>query len=267
MNDRPGGILEFQLEGDAKREGLVLAQDFVAFLGTVLDVLRKLETERGRKPAINYRVVELEIGSAVIALEPESDEVEDAPEVVADFLEGVAAVRDHRLHLTRFAPATKQAFGELSRPLRASHLRLIKVRSDSIRMELRQDAEGPLSEIVAPEVHSMGALSGYIDAINVHRDPIFFLYPEVGPTRVRCVFDRTLLDEVRAALKCYVTVHGLIEYPETSPFATRVAVDRIDIHPPTSALPSLDSLQGSVPRLTGDLDSVSYVRQYRDAEA
>ena len=259
--------MEFQLEGDSKHEGLVLAQDFVAFLGSVLDVLRKLETERGRKPAINYRVVELEIGSAVIALEAESEAVRDAPEVVADFLEGFAAVRDRRLHLTKFAPATKQAFGELSRPLRARHLRVIKVRSDSVSMELRQDAAAPLRDIVGPEVHSMGALSGYVDAINVHRDSVFFLYPEVGPTRVRCVFDRTLLDEVRAALKCYVTVHGLIEYPETSPFAARVTVDRIDIHPPTNALPSLDSLHGLVPHLTGELDSVSYVRQYRDVEA
>lgn len=259
-------MLEFRLEGDPRKEGLVLAQDFVAFLGNVLDTLRQLEVERGRKPSIGYRIVELEIGSAVVALEPEAEDASDAPGILSDFLEGFAAVRDRTLHTKRFAPATQKAFRSLTKSLRESHLRLISVRSDSVDLELRQNDGPALSALAAPDVHAMGELSGYIDAINVHSEPVFFLYPEIGPSRVRCAFDRILLDEVRAALKRFVTVRGMIEYPEGSPFASRITVEHVDVHPRDADLVPLESLFGSVPGLTGGLDAVTYVRRQRDAE-
>lgn len=266
MTERPPTRLEFRLEGDPKKEGLVLAQDFVAFLGSVLDTLKKLELERGRKPSISYRIVELEIGSAVVALEPEGEEAADAQAILSDFLEGFAAVRDRTLHTRRFSPATQKAFRSLAKPLKESHLRLISVRSDSIDLELRPDSGPALRALGVPDVHAMGEISGYIDAINVHREPVFFLYPEVGPSRVRCVFDRPLLDDVRSALKRFVTVRGMVEYPEGSPFATRVTVEHVDVHPREPDLVPLEAIFGSVPDLTGGLDSVTFVRRQRDAE-
>lgn len=266
MTDLPPTNLEFHLEGDPRKDGQVLARDFVEFLGNVLNTLRQLEIERGKKPSIGYRIVDLELGSAIVALEPEAEDLTDAPAILSDFLDGFAAVRDRTLHTKRFAPATQKAFRSLAKPLSASHLRLVSVRAASRNVELRSETGPALRAITAPDVHAMGLMSGFIDAINVHREPLFFLYPEVGPSRVRCVFDRSMLDEVRAALKRFVTVRGMIEYPEGSPFATRVTVEHIDVHPREPDLIPLEALFGSVPTLTGDLDSVAYVRQQRDAQ-
>jgi hypothetical protein len=258
--------LEFRLEGDPRNDGLVLAQDFVAFLSSALSVLRRLEEERGRKASLGYRIVDLEIGSAVVALEPEIEDDPNSAEIVGAFLEGVAAVRDGTLEDKKFKPETRRAFLTLLKPLREHHLRSVSVSSDSVDIRLADDSSAPLRLLSGPELHTVGELTGYIDAINVHRDPVFFLYPEAGPTRVRCLFDRSLLDLVRSSLKRFVSVHGLFEYPTGSPFAARVTVDRIEVLPNEDELPSLESLRGSIPGLTGAFDSVAYVRRYRDAQ-
>lgn len=257
--------LEFHLEGDPRAEGLVLAQDFVAFLSSVLNALRRVEGERSRKPNTVYRIVELELGSAVVALQPESPEA-DTDVIIGDFLAGLAAVRDGTIDRLGYQPETKRAFIALLAPLRDKHLRSISVQVESVEIQLQSETITPLRLRGGPELHTIGVLSGYIDAINVHREPLFFLYPVAGPSRVRCVFDRLLLDEVRAALKRFVTVHGLLEYAEGSPFPSRITVERVEAHPPEEELASLESLFGSVPDLTGGVDSVSYIRAHRDAQ-
>jgi hypothetical protein len=258
--------LEFRLEGDPRNEGLVLAHDFVAFLASALGVLRKLEEERGRKSGFGYRIVDLEIGSALVAIEPEVEQDPNAAEIVGAFLEGAAAIRDGTIDQKKFQPETRRAFLSLVRPLRENHLRSISIRSDSVDIELADESVAPLWLLSGPELHTVGELTGYIDAINVHREPVFFLYPEAGPARVRCLFDRTLLDQVRSSLKRFVSVQGLFEYPPGSPFPARVTVDRIEVLPDEDELPSLESLFGSVPDLAADMDSVAYVRRFRDAQ-
>jgi hypothetical protein len=264
MDDQESPRVEFSLEGDPRDDGLVLAQDFLRFLESALDTLRRLEIERGRKPVIDYRIVGLDIGSAVIALEPEP-RYKDAPAVIADFLAGIAAVRDGTIESSRFRPETQRSFVSLLRPLSQSHLRSVTVSSDSVAVQLVGVPELALRELHAPELAAVGTMSGYIDAVNVHDEPVFFLYPVAGPSRIRCLFDRALLEQVKGALKQFVSVRGLQEYPANSPFPTRIVVDSIEVHLESEIVP-IEALWGSVPELTRDLDSVSYVRLQRDAQ-
>jgi hypothetical protein len=108
-------------------------------------------------------------------------------------------------------------------------------------------------------------VSGFIDVINVHREPVFYLYPSDGP-RIACRFDRTYLDDARRALRQYCRVHGLLTFTESSPHPVRVDVERIEVAAPTAARRSLRSFVGSVPNLTGGIEAVEYLRRLRDAE-
>ena len=262
----PTRRLEFHLDGDPRDDGLVRAADFVSFLSSVLAALRRLELERGEKRASGYRIVDLDLGSATVALEPDVMESPHALQILGDFVEGVAAARDGTLDRQPFQPETRRAFLKLLEPLKKNHLRSIVIRADSVNVELRTDTAESIRIFSGPEIHAVGELTGFIDAINVHRESVFFLYPLIGPTRVRCQFDRQMLDQVRSSLKRYVSVFGLIEYPEGSPFAARITVDRIEVHPDENDLISPESLFGSLPHLTGGVDSVAYVRRVRDEQ-
>jgi hypothetical protein len=258
--------IQFHLEGDPRKDGLVLAQDLVSFLTSVLSVLRRIESDRGRKAKTGYRVVDLDIGSATVTLEAEEIDDYEAAGILSDFIRGACAVRDSSLEAEKFSPKTKRAFLKLLAPVKANHVYSVNISADSVGVEFRGEQQQILRLASGLDVHAIGEICGYIDAINVHREPVFFLYPEVGPTRVRCVFDKTQLDTVRSALKRYVTVVGLIEYAEGSPFASKIHVDRIEVHPDEGDLVSVESLFGSVPDLTGEMDSVSHVRQFRNAQ-
>jgi hypothetical protein len=132
---------------------------------------------------------------------------------------------------------------------------------------LRSDDIAGLALESRAETFSTGSYSGFVDALNVHKEPVFYLYPTIGP-RVACQFDpQWLLDQVRGAIRRYTTVYGLLEYAEGSPFPDRLVVDRIEVNPPVSELPTLASLHGIAPQLAGGVDSVTYVRRLRDAEA
>lgn len=261
--------LAFHMEGSSQDGGLVRAQDFVDWLENVLTCLRRLERGRQGKLHTVYRVTSLSLGSAVVELEAASDADSGltASEVVKDFLIGVEAVELGRISGLPFDAETKTAFASLTAPLRRQ-LRRVTVTSDRhmVSLKTEQAAIMPLVPRVASV--AVSSCSGFVDAVNVHKEPVFYLYPTTGPRRVACAFDATiLLDQVRSAIKCYTTVYGTFEYGANSPFPDRIVVDRLHINADKAQLPSLRSLYGCVPSMTSGVDSVTFVRRQRDASS
>lgn len=113
-------------------------------------------------------------------------------------------------------------------------------------------------------IKSIGSVSGRVEALNIHKKRVFYVYPVSGPTRVACRFPKDMFDQVQAAIGRYVTVHGEIDYDDTGTFPALVAVDRIETH--EGERPRLRDLFGAVPNLTGGMESAAYIRAIRDAE-
>ncbi len=268
MPKRHSTRLSFVLEGSKSDGGLVRASDFADWLDGVLLCLRRLEGAATSRVETVYRIAGLSTGSAVLELEvaSEADEHELATTITGDFLKGMEGLQAGRIASLPFDSDTKAAFAKLARPLRRQ-LRRVTVRSAGRQIAIRPD--DVVSVLYEPKIEavSVGAHSGFVDAVNVHRDPLFYLYPTTGP-RIACQFDpQLLLESVRSAIKRYVTVYGLAEYAADDPYPSRIVIDRIEINPPEHELTTLAALFGSVPDLTGGVDSVTFVRRQRDAEA
>lgn len=259
--------LSFRLEGSKADDGLVRVQDFVRFLEKSIEALRHLERAEIQANRLVYRITSLTTGSAAVEIEASGLQVpEGLPRrVVSRFVESALAVQVGGLEFASLEPELQETLSELVAPLRRN-LRRAQIVSDGAVADLsREQLAGQLrpASIVAAAV---GSVSGFIDAVNVHEDSVFYLYPTSGATRIACAFDRTqLLDTVRQALKRYTRVFGLQEFTLGSPFPQRIAVDRVEINPREDELPTLASLWGTAPRLTGGVDSVTYVRRQRDA--
>jgi hypothetical protein len=92
-----------------------------------------------------------------------------------------------------------------------------------------------------------GTLTGILEGLNVHTKPwSFTIYPEVGPSRVKCTFTEDQFAEVQKAIRKVVTVHGLKDYVAGSPWPLKIAADRIEIREeakPGAWLTLVDSLQ------------------------
>jgi len=261
--------ISFKLEGSPRDQGLVRFSDFATFVEGTLATLRALEREatNAAQAQIEYRVTQLEISSAAFALEAIDDPTTRETEkiIAARLVEGLAAVRDGLVGIAAFDPSVRNGLSKMLSPLRRGVQSVSALIGDTpVTLVGRAAAKIRLAEVFE-ESAAVGSFSGSVDALNVHGDHFFYLYPPVGPTKIKCVFSPDLLDEVKSSIKRYVTIFGLIEYAEPSAFPVRIVVDRLVAHPPAVQLPSLSSLWGISPSAGGP-DEVIFVRHLRDAE-
>jgi hypothetical protein len=262
--------LEFTLVGRPEDKGLVRARAFVQFLEDALETLANLE-RRGipnSRPAVDYRIVELGISSAVVALEPipPSNDPARAAAITKTFTIAIDAAHKGQLDRLRLDPESRSALERLVRPSRTSGIASVEIRAGRKQFKFTTAPKPELKLYPPPETSAVGSFTGYLDAVNVHADPVFYLYPVVGPLRITCVFAPTMIEEVRQSLRRYCTVYGLTEYVEGTPFPYRIVVERIAAHPAKPTTSILD-LYGIAPDLTRGKPAEVYIRAIRDASA
>ncbi len=257
--------LRFRLKGAPGAERSIDAGDLSDFLVSLLRCLKRLEEESLPQALVQYRVVDLGVGSARLAIEPrsKSDANRSANIVARSFESGIGALVNGKIGETNFERRTKESFLGLLKPLsQETHTIEFTGLQDHV-LKRRSLLENVLPRKIAGT--SIGSVSGRIQALNVHRNPVFYLYPP-GSARVACTFVADLLPDVLGAVEQHATVHGATEYEPDNPFPSRVEVDRLEVHPPDEALPALSDLYGAVPNLTGGTEGAAFIRALRDAE-
>lgn len=267
MTEHVAPRFSFRLSGSRKDAELVRADEFAQWLSGTLACLRRIQRSSTNRAPVLYRITDLSIGSAVVEIEATSldDENQSAHEVVGDFVKGLAATAQGTFGLLPYDAEVKRGFRELYSPFRRE-LQRVTVTFGKQTVEIRRDQASRLAVKERIGEISVAQYAGFIEALNVHKEPVFYLYPVSGPSRIPCVFDQLLLEDVKSAIKRYATVHGVIEYPVGSAFPSRIVAERIELHPKEEELPTLRSLIGAAPNLTDGLDSVTYVRRLRNGE-
>ena len=108
-----------------------------------------------------------------------------------------------------------------------------------------------------------GSVSGVVEQLDVHGKCTFSLFPANETNDIKCVFHIRDFEQVRSAVRRHVTVFGTLHYGVGRPFPVKAKMEKLDIHPDDSALPTLASMAGM---LRGHLkhDSISTIRAIRD---
>lgn len=256
--------LRFTLEAE-HGEASVDAGDFSLFLDSVLKVLRALEGETNAQTPVHYSVVDLQIGSAAIGLRPTSagDRDQSAERVAESFEAGFVALQQDQIRTAPFSRETKKKFLALTKPLQKA---TTNIRFTGSSGEVSLSRRGAIRDLppVKTEAVARGSLKGNVEALNVHRRSVFYVYPKSGPTKVKCTFEPSMLDQLRAAIKRNTSVFGLLEYSSGSAFPTHMYVERVEVNPPDSELPSMASMWGGAPDLTKGRSVEEYLASIRD---
>ena len=255
--------LQFRLEV-AKPDRAVDARDFRDLVSAALECLARLEKELGSAVSVAYPLVALEFGSASLTIQPESkgDQNSTAGTISAQFERGFAALTKNQLSATDFAKQTQESFRRLQKPLKNKMGVVIFTGTNTYRMD---SAFVVRTQRTKEKIgKATNSISGRIEALNIHNQRTFFVYPVIGP-RVKCEFPETLLDRVFHALGRHVTVHGTSDADPYDPFPKKVVVSEIDVHSGADNT-TLQDFLGSIPGLTGGMDSVALIRAQRDAE-
>lgn len=112
----------------------------------------------------------------------------------------------------------------------------------------------------------VGTIEGDLDQINIHRGiNIFYIYPIIGPHKVKCHFPTNLTEDAKAAIGCQVSVSGTLKYRSKADFPHEIDVNEMEIFPKEDELPTLEDFRGLAPAITGKLSSEEFIRRQRDA--
>ncbi len=272
-----GNRITFQIQGLPENNGDVLLEDFIKQLDAIKETLGEVErvVSNGnglRDEAIEYRVVELRHQSpAVIGLEAvtKNSNLEiGKPELVINrFLAGVQQINDTNTGPEDFDYEALQSFSHLTYLVGkgVSQIRIFNS-DDTLNLALTAPLAPKVEKILGPDLIEYGAVTGTLEAINLHSTPnVFYLYPTIGRGRIRCIFPVTLRAAAVGALGNYVEVYGRLKFKLSGARPYEVEVNEIEIYPDEDELPKLSDLRGIDPDiLPQGKSSQEYLEEIRN---
>ncbi len=123
-----------------------------------------------------------------------------------------------------------------------------------------------LVQAQSEESIEISTIDGVLKEINIHSNPHIFKIYDAGfaSATIKCQFPKELIEQVQGALGCGVFVSGEFFYRPNAKIPYKINVQKIEVLPPSSDLPSFSDLRGIAPGITGNKMPENFVRELRD---
>ena len=264
------GYYKITLEicGTEKDGTHVRLDDFVTELGRFAEIARNAEEViSGRASrSIYYRVVDLKHSSpAAVTLEacvrnPKYDIREATLNEISNTMTKLKKGDEIKGNQRFYLVDSMRNFAE---PV-GTRITRLSVVFEKERINLDQEFKARAALYVAPEESCVSAAVGMLEAINIHgAERVFWLYPEIGPRKVQCIFPEKLLEPAKMALGQRVEVMGVFRYKVNAPYPHLAEVNDMTVFPPNDELPTFKDLFGIDPQITNGLSCEDYIRLVR----
>lgn len=267
--------ITLQVEGSAEDKGHVRLPEFIRRLSLLRNALAVTERQiTGQERAsVYWRIVDLKHDSpATVVLEEVPLPVsKNAPRPVAPAV-GENLVRTmgkinrspRRLPHEQQDLAILEAYKELG-DVADRHIQKLVLKVGRSTVSIKPSFKTNIDRIIGPDQLEAGAISGPIEALNIHNALKFVVYPLVGPRKVSCEFPAHLKRDVLAAIGHYVQVEGTLRYKQWASFPHAMDATNLHVLPDDSSLPTLADLKGIAPNVTEGVASEDFVEALRDA--
>lgn len=259
--------IRIDLEGVEPESGYIRVSDFTKTVQRVVNMVTRRDrlAARDRKPSFYLRVVGLGMSSPAyvmleeVLLDPKVDRREI---VTKGYMSELASIETEELTGVDYEFLRKAA--ELSKPIGES-MKSVKVSSNGNTFFVDTGFRDQVARKLAPEEVADGFIRGMLEYINIHGDePVFNVYPDIGPSKVVCYFRTDVLPKARDGIGRFVEVRGTMKYKAAAAFPHEITVQDIDILPEDDELPGFAELRGAFPGLTRGKTSEEYIRAIRD---
>jgi hypothetical protein len=106
-------------------------------------------------------------------------------------------------------------------------------------------------------------IKGFVETMNIHdSNKTFFVYPVIGPEKVKCIFRQDLRDKAKDAFGKFVMVHGDFKYEWREKHPYEIAVTEIEFIEEAVGFDGR-ALRGAAPDATGDLSAEEFIHRKR----
>lgn len=131
------------------------------------------------------------------------------------------------------------------------------------RVVVEPSAALPLLNVTTPGLHQIiGSVTGMLESLNVHARREASIYNELDRRRVVVSFPEADYPRVHAALRRRVEAFGVVQ-EDADGRPLRIRLQDLEVLPDDDDLPSLGSLAGSMPNLTGETTAEEYLARNR----
>lgn len=122
-----------------------------------------------------------------------------------------------------------------------------------------------MEKLINTEEIILSTVDGKLEQINLHNNTnTFKIYDTVLGYSIECKFSKALREDAMKAIDRSVSVFGECKYRLHANFPHHIKVQKMEILPDPSELPSLGDLRGIAPHMTGGKSPEEFVRELRD---
>ena len=273
--DSPSQIV-LRMEGLPEDDGhlrLTTLIEQLELLKNALSETERLVTGEEKERYVYYRVVDLSHNSpAQIVVEPTAKMPIDQrlPKAMAGiFFKNLDQIKEKKIPEGVDWKAL-EAYRDLSALLTKKSIKEVVIegiaddKTTSTAIDITPQFKKLVDDLIGEDEIVSGSLTGSVEWLNIHNKNIFHIYPEFGASKVACRFPRKLKSQVIAAIDKRVQVFGDLRYKMSDNFPYAMNVEEIEILPSDEELPTLASLRGIAPQLTGELTAYEFIRKLRD---
>lgn len=261
--------ITLKLRGLDEDNGDVRLNDFVQELQILKNALTETQKLISENNFAYFKIVGLQKNSpAQVVLEavPLKEEYSPYADALVDaFFSNITDIENNR-YPARFTHETFDSYSQLTSLREKKKLTEIVISRDGETPNYLPDFSKKIEGIMGEDDYEIGSYSGMLDAINIHNQNIFYIYPTSHLPKLKCVFSSELKIDAVKAIGKYVTVSGqkrsMSNIHESHPYEMRVR--KIEIHPDDGELPSLRDLKGIAPNITDNQSSESFIRGIRN---
>lgn len=264
-------LITLQVDGSPSQHGHPLVAEFLEQLDHLLGSLNGVDCLVGKtkSPALHYRIVAASHNSPLtFTLEP-----------VARPRASASATHIRQTHSRFFTEISAISRNEPVSPdvddgLLADFQGLVaglgvdfsaaKIFNGKVSVNLDAAFKENVGRMLDEGYNSFGFEEGMLDQANIHGDRrTCWIYPRIGPKKIRCDFAPGTREEIRKSLGQYVRVEGVKYFRNNSPHPYKLKVKQLYSveHNPDAGL---SSLKGMAPHATGKVSSTEFIRSLRN---
>ena len=253
-----------QPEGDFASFGAV-----VKSIENIYRLLRFVDYSATRRKAGRlWEIERIQSTAPTVTLVPPPGEA-DAVDVIAGGLHLVTMVGTN-FPPSHFSEDALQQLSKMSRLFKGrERLSTVSVYVDNDVVDripvatIRRDISSKVKPILGSGYSETGFLEGTLEAINLHGSPTFTIWEQITGVPVRCVFpnDEGWKRQVQSLLEKPILIGGQVNYFGNGLPRSVSRIENLADVTPDSSLPL--EAYGSIPDLTGGMDTIEYLRTIR----
>lgn len=258
--------LRFQVQGQL---GSITLSGFLGQIQDHLHMLKEydLAISHGRRASLEWLITDVSTGSLIVETESRSTlpDKDFGTDVTAAYFTGWERIENDGSSPPYLTGRGMRAARRIAQRIGQEGMDGVVISSSHHRVAISERASKNIKVLLPEKDESLGSAEGTLETISIHRGRRFVIYHSRTKKAIHCDIpsESNLLDQAMDALGNRVVVGGRLHMNARGE-PVRILVEELRTLREQSKLPSIASLGGRYPDITGDLTTEEYIRDLRE---